>query len=717
MPDPTLFGLLILDRDPFTFADFPGLFQAWLGEAGGFVFAGLCIYLLYSLFGAKSPSAKERLDVPTVMLLSAVVALFCYSGYFVLLLMSQTTEGPAAPDPTGFVKYKPPVFSSKGIELALMFGGLFSLIGATTPFAQRLVKLRWRRIYALAKLSVLEVYRRRIVVVVLLVFIPIFFPIAWFLPSKPADELRLRVEVMSGFLQLVMLVTAAGFVSFALPSDVKNQNIYTIVTKPVERFEIILGRFLGYGSLATFALLFLTMANWLLIESAISSKNISEQAKDETFKARVPQRGKLIFESWKGDVEGIDAGREFNYRKYIAGNPRTSQRAVWSFDSVPSSLVSASGNQVPMEFTFDIFRLGKGVDDQGVDVKIRIVSWQNEQVAPAEANVGTGDWGWKSPSESARAQMAKNLGGTPEDYVNSEKKYLDDARRLLAEALGGQAEDFKEPISIMTTTMDALLNNKADDKDRKIWDVANKLAGDYGFFEISTKNIYDNQPEKILVPAALFKNASESPPARKDDQGKPLPAPARVKVYVKCTSISQLLGMAEGDFYILEKERGFGQNYLKSAIGLWCRVMIVIGLAVCLSTYLAGVVTFLTTAFLFLVGMFADVLANLLNGKSGVKGPLGSANQIFQAQQSTAQDDGSPTLRAADFFDRAFGWLMRRVFNLMPDIDAFNWTPYVSEGFNIPFECMVMNVLSLIGYLFPWFLLGFYLLRSREVAA
>ena len=90
---------------------------------------------------------------------------------------------------------------------------------------------------------------------------------------------------------------------------------------------------------------------------------------------------------------------------------------------------------------------------------------------------------------------------------------------------------------------------------------------------------------------------------------------------------------------------------------------------------------------------------------------------MFQAQQSTAQDDGSATLRAADFFDRAFGWVMRRVFNLMPDVDAFNWTPYVSEGFNIPFECMVMNVVSLIGYLFPWFLLGFYLLRSREVAA
>ena len=716
MPDP-LFGLLILDRDPFTFADFPGLFQAWCSEAGGFVFAGLVIYLLYAVLGAKSPSAKERLNVPSVMLFAALAALFCYVGYYSLLLLAKAPEDTVVPVAGGFVKYKPPVFGTKGVDLALMFGGLFALIGATTPFAQRLGKLRWRRIFALAKLSVLEVYRRRIVVVVLLVFIPIFFPIAWFLPSKPADELRLRVEVMSGFLQLVMLVTAAGFVSFALPSDVKNQNIYTIVTKPVERFEIIIGRFLGYGALATFALLFLTVANWLLIESAINSKNISERAKAETFKARVPQRGKLAFESRRGDIEGIDAGREFNYRKYIAGDPRSSQRAVWSFDRVPDSLTDAKDDQVPVEFTFDIFRLSKGVDDQGVDIKIRIVSWQNEQVAPAVANSGSGDWGWKAPSDEGREAMAKKLGGSADDYRDLEKKYADDARRLLAEKLGGRPEDFKEPISMMTSSMDAIMTDRAEEKDRKIWEVANKLAGDYGFFEISTKNVYDYQPELVMVPSALFKNAAETPPPRKDEQGKTLPPPARVKIYVKCTSNSQLLGMAEGDLYILEKERKFGQNYLKSSIGLWCRMMIVIGLAVCLSTYLAGVVTFLATAFLYLVGMFSDTLSKKIDLVAGVGGPLVSANQLFQAKQSTAQDDGSATLRAATFFDKIFAWLMKRIFNIMPDVDAYNWTPFVSEGFNIPVECMVMNVVSLLGYLFPWFLLGFYLLRSREVAA
>ena len=238
MSDPTLFGLLILERDPFTYADFPGLVQAWLGEAGGFVFAGTVIYLLCAVIGSGSASAKERLNVPKVMLFAAVIALLCYAVYFAMLVAIKPAGPVPGADASGFVKYKAPAMSRIPgptalpgawtiffAEIALTLGGLFSMVGATAPFIQRAAKLRWRRIFALAKLSVLEIYRKRVFVVILLVFIPIFFPIAWFLPSKPADELRLRVEVMSGFLQLIMLVTAAGFVSFAIPSDVKNQNI------------------------------------------------------------------------------------------------------------------------------------------------------------------------------------------------------------------------------------------------------------------------------------------------------------------------------------------------------------------------------------------------------------------------------------------------------------------------------------------------------------
>ena len=46
-----------------------------------------------------------------------------------------------------------------------------------------------------------------------------------------------------------MRLPALLLASFGIPNDIKNLNIYTVVSKPVERFEIVLGRFVGYVSL------------------------------------------------------------------------------------------------------------------------------------------------------------------------------------------------------------------------------------------------------------------------------------------------------------------------------------------------------------------------------------------------------------------------------------------------------------------------------------
>ena len=57
--------------------------------------------------------------------------------------------------------------------------------------------------------------------------------------------------------------------AFSIPNDIKNQNIYTVVTKPVERFEIVLGRFVGYTFLMTLALLGMTVISYVLIAAAV----------------------------------------------------------------------------------------------------------------------------------------------------------------------------------------------------------------------------------------------------------------------------------------------------------------------------------------------------------------------------------------------------------------------------------------------------------------
>ena len=697
-----LFGLLILDREPAMFSDFPGLTQAWLQDAGGFIFPGLLIYILYSLFANTGDRGRTRTNLPTITLLSAAAAVLLYAVYYYLALdkTGADTLNKEAIDPSSYSKQVAPKFSTESQPLILMFAGMCSAFAACVPFFLGVMKLSLRRIFAIAKLSALEVIRNRIFLVLFIAFIPVLFPIKWFIPSKPEAELNLTVKVTFGFLQVILLLTFTLLASFTIPNDVKNQNIYTIITKPVQPFEILLGRFFGYVALATVSLALLIFGSWLLIESS----NLSEEAREETFKARVPVRGQLRFASKKGDnIDGIDAGREFNYRKYIGGDPRSSQRAVYMFRKLPGSLKNASDQAVPVELTFDIFRLTKGIENRGVDVTIRVCTWNCEQVPPPVTATGVGEWTWK-PTESD---------------PDPEQAYLKEARRLLAEALGGKPDDprYRDPISLMTAAMVAVQEKKSGAPIPKEWEVANALAAKFGFFQIATKEVYDMHPERVLVPAGLFQNAATTPKERKGEDGKVLQMPPEISIFVKCTSASQLLGMAEGDMYFLEAERGFGQNYFKAAFGIWCRLVLVIGLALCISTYFAGTVTFLGTVVLYILGLVSFFLLELGSDKKSVAGPFGSLNQMLSGKLSTTPDDGTAISKAAGVGDEGFGFLIRRVTNFAPDVDAYSWTAYVSEGFNIPIEALAMNFVSLAAYLFPWFLLGFYLMRSREVAA
>jgi ABC-type transport system involved in multi-copper enzyme maturation permease subunit len=778
MPDLTpLFGLLIVDRDPFTFADLPGLVQAWLMDAGGYAFLGLLVYLLYALRAPADSSTKARIRVSAFMLAAAATAMICYAVYLFLLLNNIGVDQLAllklqAFDPTGYNKYTPPAVSWSGQPLALSLGGLFALVGIGAPFFAAMAHLvrrmastgraptgtpslggtfalllglwvvisvaawgvlrvlptarewvgvgavlayvltaawaayrcrLWDRmgaVFAVAKLSVLDVIRSRVFLALLVLLLPALFPITWFLPFKAEDELRLTVGMTTGLTQVVLLLMAAALASFAIPNDVKNQNIYTVLTKPVQPFDVVLGRFIGYTALATVALGMMTAGSWLLIEAS----TISPKAMEETFKARVPIRGKLRYESRTGEIVGTDVGREFNYRKYIAGHPSSSQRAIWSFGGLPSSLQRATDAAVPVEFTFDIYRLTKGVENRGVDVNIRVVSWRCPQKPPALK--GEGAWQWGDPAQAAR--------------------YDDRAKELLF-----AADQEREPKERRFASKQAIANPKAllsrARPGSPEWEVANKLAAEFGFYEIVSREVFDYHPTTVLVPAGLFANAvatvdadGQPLPGPIGPDGKPLPVPPpqQVLVYVKCETSSQMLGMAEGDLYLLEAEQSFGQNYFKSAVGLWCRLVILIGLSVVCSTYLVGVVSFLAAGFLFVAGYFGQYITELAMGKSTTGGgPVKAFSQLAQAKLPTAPDEGTAGVQAAALADNVFAWLIRRVVNLFPDVSAYDWTPYLAEGFNVSFENLAMNLIVTAGYLLPWLILGFYLIRSREVAA
>lgn len=773
-----LFGILQLDKgEPYGFAEVGGLIQSWLQDAGGFAMIGLVVYLLYALATPTDKSQSEKLRVPTssFMVACAALALVCYAGVGGLYALQASNRTALAgitlaepvppPPPPGMPIVPPrPAFHTELIPLLTMFAGLFALLGIGEPFARDMAKIARRNlslsftgvrrfgrsvatytreafstrrltvagillgayaalgvliyvafpgsrlfgiyagvcvvgvtvfllamltlmlfqaegpIWAVAKLSFKEAVRSQLLWVFLIIFLPSLFPTQWFRSMKASDELRTSVGDLSTVLAFLILFPALLLSSFSIPNDIKNLNIYTVVSKPVERFEIVLGRFVGYVSLMTLVLIGLTGVSLVLL----TNTQISERAREETYKARVPVRGKIDFKSVlaqfrteKVDFSGTNVGREFDYRKYISGHPDSPQRAIWHFPTVPSGLARAEGDRVPVEFTFDIFKMTKGEQNKGVQVSFRFVTHNARQDQPDKAVA----WPWKDKQRQ-------------EQYEAAKKKYEDGGVNLQKPRPG------------------------TDPATRASWEAANKLAEEFGVFEYAGKEVFDYQVMGIDVPAGLFRNALQGTPAtEKDPNTGVVTTIPRVSVYVKCESPGQLLGMAEPDLYLLEYEQPFWSNYLKGMVGLWCWLCVLVGLAVALSTYLSGVLTLLVAGAIFAVGFFPDFIRDLGANRNVGGGPFQALSQVLKAEQPTAPLADNSATKAVTIADRGAAWAFRRVQNVIPDLDAFDWSQFVAEGFNINSEYLVVSVLMMFGYLLPWGILSYYLMKSREVAA
>jgi hypothetical protein len=638
-----LFASLVIEHEPLGWHDLPGLLETLVRNGGLFALVALLIYGIYDL--VQRPSASSRLPWPAweaLLFRLALLGIAVGYGAFLVLLapellarIASSVEGESARAAA--------LGRSDWQKQGLLLGGACALFAVALPFFADLRLLRWRRIWALARLSFKEAIRRRVLWVFSLLLLVFLFA-SWFLPAKPENQLRNYVQVVSFVMTVLLLFTAGLVAAFSIPNDVRNQTIHTIVTKPVERFEIVLGRFLGYTLLMSLVLAVMTGISLLYV-----FREIDIEARDESMRARVPLYARLDFTSKDQNFRGSDVGREWGYRKYITGGAGSSQRALWFYNDLPPDLASRADGKVPCEFSFDIFRTLKGEEGKGVFCSFEFLTshWDDKQL---------------KEFQQEREQERKKPDANPEQ-------------------------------------IDKLLAEK------------------YGRYEVYSKEVVDYHTQSINLPTALFRNAqaTDKPTRQPSRLGEEVP---QLLVRVKCESGGQYLGVAKHDFYLLATEGRFEWNFFKGAAGLWLRLCLVIGIAVTLSTYLSGIISFMTTMFLYIAGLFEEFVRNLAEGKSIGGGPAESFRRLINRESLVTQFEQTPAGRLAQVTDEIYKWWFGRFLDIVPGVNRLDWSDYVSEGFNIAFGNMiVVHIILVVIYLLPCALIAYYLMKSREIAS
>ncbi len=131
--------------------------------------------------------------------------------------------------------------------------GLLVLARIALLLLVELVAIRGRRLYSIARLSIYESNRRMWAPwVVITVFLLVLAFTHWFLqPPRVAEMGRLYVGTLSLLCSVLLTVMVTILTPLSLPTDIQQQTIYTVVSKPVRRLELIWGRMIGYMALVT----------------------------------------------------------------------------------------------------------------------------------------------------------------------------------------------------------------------------------------------------------------------------------------------------------------------------------------------------------------------------------------------------------------------------------------------------------------------------------
>lgn len=131
--------------------------------------------------------------------------------------------------------------------LPWLVAGAIVVLGLVVLGWKDLLRLHGRRIWALSDVCYTEAIRRRILWVTPLAIIGVIVVAQLSRPGDAQDAIRQATKFClfaSGFL---VTVTAIILACTNLPREIENRVIYSVVTKPTTRLEIVLGKVLGFA--------------------------------------------------------------------------------------------------------------------------------------------------------------------------------------------------------------------------------------------------------------------------------------------------------------------------------------------------------------------------------------------------------------------------------------------------------------------------------------
>jgi hypothetical protein len=181
--------------------------------------------------------------------------------------------------------------------------------------------------------------------------------------------------------------------------------------------------------------------------------------------------------------------------------------------------------------------------------------------------------------------------------------------------------------------------------------------------------------------------------------------------------------MTRSGIYLRPDESSFAWNFFKAYVSIWLQMTMVIAFGVMFSTFLSGPVAMVATAVCVLLGFSAEQVYDTRHyidqGISRGGGPVESLVRLLKQDAMTTElDVDTAAATVIKTFDAGIVYTLDAIATALPNLPKMVGTAeFAASGFDIFGALLLRHAAATLGYCLLAFLVSYFFLKTREIAA
>ena len=259
-----------------------------------------------------------------------------------------------------------------------LVAGAIVLLGLLVYGFRDVIRFSLGRTRAIGSVCFAEAIRRRVLWLIPLAIVGVVLVSQFQRPLDEQDSIRQTTKFCLFASGMLVTITTIILACTSIPKEIENRVIYTIVTKPTTRLEIIIGKIGGFAAVSATILLIMGLFTWGFVE--YRQWAILSDVKQRLASGNVPEVAAPTLRYYADN--GLLNARTYQLPtdlQMFSRRPDPSSPLRWMYGAGEQSFI------VPFDLSVADVDGGENADSGGLVVLIQFADWQQRKLTEDEA--------------------------------------------------------------------------------------------------------------------------------------------------------------------------------------------------------------------------------------------------------------------------------------------------------------------------------------------